>query len=1094
MKRRSKPLPIIIKTILLVVFWYCLTGSAGYNLTADQTGRLRLQKEYPQPEENVSRMRRVHPAESYLRSGREVRVPSRIANFDKLLVLLVDFQEDNDPNTTGNGKFMLEPDPDYPISLGAPPHDYQYFDAHLQAMRYYYLAASLGNYDLKYDIFPLEEDEKFAYTLPRQMAYYNPGMDNYNLFIQRIEEYFRDVFLIADSYGEIDFAEYGHYMIIHAGSDWQHDIYGDTPSDLPSFFIQVGEGKEVWVNDGTVKISNACNVPETISQDGRYGVINAVMAHEFGHSLGFVDLYNVNNFYPAVGYWDIMDSGGTGRLVTEGNDGELYAIEGGLPTLPNAWHRLMVWEDSFRDMGVYKEITEFRLDTAIPLTAASSLYDRDNPLPYFVKVPLNSTEYLLLENRHVDPDGDGGIAFRGAAPLTPGGFDYRVLLHPIGVYDDNLKPIYEYDWLLPGWMNRYGESFGGGIIVWHIDEQVIYNEGIIDSEGNFRSNYENNRVNTNYHRRGVRIIEADNIKDIGNPYSWYWYGTEYEPYFRYKPLIDEDGFFNGWSIYDEFNRVLSSNSKPPLLTNRGNPSIFKIYDISSSDGLMTFKYTYEPFEHTGILSEYSDTEYLAPPAGSSFLSARYEIPVFTGEGVRFFRHFYNPQNNEDEWIDFFGAFPFPYVPDYPVIVREQTGYPTQYYVAAGNKIIRISDDVGNYQKEVREFADKLSESPLLIETEDNLLLIVPTENELVVWSELDEETVGSFSLPEARICFDGSSLTVYSDGYLHSLSIETLSGGAVTRNDISTIKSVELPQAAEAPYNPVAYIDEANEGHNAVFMQNSKGDVYKLSQNSLSKLFRLETYTNKPATQLALGNIDDQVYLFFAAGEYLFALDIYGILAQDYPRFLENRDFTSFEEMRILNIDGSLILVLPVKDEGYLLYDFAEGIMYENSIVWNRPDFPDYFYWEGEEGTEESGFSNRLYFFFADNDKNLYESVFTTSEKNPIIWNGYRNNGWSVYEGKHVVRKEVYDTVNVYAFPNPARDGEVRIRIEGASDIIELQLFDITGKRLFNKVYDQNIGSRHEILWNTADMATGVYFGIVKTNGRTADFKVAIER
>jgi len=52
-----------------------------------------------------------------------------------------------------------------------------------------------------------------------------------------MEEYFKTALETADSSDqEIDFARYGHYMIIHSGSDWQHDIMGDTPSDLPSFF------------------------------------------------------------------------------------------------------------------------------------------------------------------------------------------------------------------------------------------------------------------------------------------------------------------------------------------------------------------------------------------------------------------------------------------------------------------------------------------------------------------------------------------------------------------------------------------------------------------------------------------------------------------------------------------------------------------------------------------------------------------------------------------------------------------------------------------------------------------------------------------
>ncbi len=1063
------------------------------SLTA-QSGRIELDKEFPGFEKSLSTQRRIHPAEQYFHSQQSLRRETRSDNFEKLLVLLVDFQEDNDPLSTGNGKFMLEPDPNYPISIGAPPHDYEYFTAILESMKFYYLAASLGNFELDYDIYPLENDSKFAYTLPHQMGYYNPGLNNYDLFIERIEQYFQDIFTVADSYGEIDFGQYAHYLIIHAGSDWQHDIFGDTPYDLPSFFIQIGEGKEVWVNDGTVMINHACNVPETISQDGRYGVINAVIAHEFGHSLGFVDLYNTSNFYPGVGYWDIMDSGGSGRLVTVGFDGELYAIEGGLPALPGAWHRLLVWGEVFKEMGLYKQITDLPIGISIALEAASSLYNQQNPVPRFVRVDLNATEYLLLENRNVDPDGDGGIAFRGAAPITPGGVDYRVLLYPTAIHDDDVKPIYEYDWLLPGWINRFGESFGGGLVVWHIDEKVIFEEGITYEDGTFASNYEINRVNANANRRGVRIIEADNIYDIGNPYSWYWYGTEYEPFFRYKPMLDIDGFFINWS-YEPFSNTLSSRSKPPLLTNSGYPSLYRIYDISSPSGLMSFKYSFEPFEHTGVLNDDLKISYLGSPASSSFLNAMTEMPIFTDEGVRFQRHFFEPENDLDVWEDFFGAFSFPYSPTKPVVSYQEAGSATKFYVTSGNKLIKIADDVGNFTQVIMEFDNEIIETPLLIEKNNDLLLVISTENELIIKSEFELELENPLylSIPESRVCYDGDFLWALSQNSIWFINFEYLIDQQDHSDPLLLFNSYDLPVTLGTDYYPVVFSDIYDVSTNALFFQADNGDIYKVRQEQdglsgrfLEKFFTLGQYTFEKPTQLSLGNIQNRVYIFFAAGEHLFAVDINGNLARGYPRYLENKHFLPKGDIRILDIDEQTLLVLPVREEGYLLYEYDSGLIFEYSIIWDKPDFPDHFYWEEE--------SERLYFFFADDNGYLYENIFTATEANPIIWNGYRNNGWGVYRGIHIIDTTPSETVIAYAFPNPARTGEVRIRVEGAQNRIDLQLFDISGKRLLNQVFQEEIATVHDIILNTSKMATGVYFGVVKTNGKTTNFKLAIEK
>jgi len=1056
----------------------------------DNSGRLEVSKEYPLPEESRATQRRIHPSEAYFRSRKVVREEIRSDNFNRLLVLLVDFQEDNDPRTTGNGKFMLEPDPEYPVSLDAPPHDYEFFTAHMEALKYYYLAASLGNYELDYDIYPRENDPKFAYTLPNQMAYYNPGMDNQELFIERIEEYFRDIFTIADSDGEIDFAQYAHFMIIHAGSDWQHDVYGDTPSDIPSFFIQIGDGKEVWVNDGTVKISHACNVPETISQDERYGVINAVVAHEFGHSLGFVDLYNVNNFSPAVGYWDIMDSGGAGRLSLQGYDGEWYALEGGLPALPGAWHRLLVWGDELKDMGVYKQINDFPVGEEIPLTAASSLFDSDNPLPYFVRVPLNATEYLLLENRHVDPDGDGGIAFRGAAPITPGQSDYRVLLHPIEVYDDDeMSPIYEYDWLLPGWLNSQGESFGGGVIAWHIDEQIIFNEGVIDSEGNFRSNYDNNSINTVRSRRGIRIIEADNIDDIGNPYSWYWYGTEYEPYYRYKPVLDSEGYFLRWSP-EVFNRELSSISKPPLLTNSGYPSIYRIYDISSSAGRMSLKYTFEPFIHTGVLSNDLVITHLAKPAATTFIfPALTELPVFTEGGVVFYRHLYDTMMGYDDWNEASDIFEFPYVPTQPLISHVQQGYPTEHYVTSGDKVIRISENRGSFEQILVELGSEVVESPILYERDQETLLFIPTTEGIKIWNE-DEGILAEFLFDNARIAFNGNDLFAAARDKLVHIPLVTVHKEEKSREEVAVY---DLPGLTGC-YYPVYYNDEENYFHNALFIQDDEGNLYKLRNQSLNRIFSPAQYTEAKPTQLALAQVEDQVNIFFAAGEYLFALDLYGNLERGYPHYIENRHIAGNRDLRVIELEGETVLLLPVEDEGYLFYEFAGGFLPEYSVVWDRPtslledlaDYSDHLYWE-----EISG---RLYYFFTDSNNYLYENIISSTDFNPIIWNGFRHNNWNMYSGIHRVDTTPQEQVKAYAFPNPARAGEVRIRVEGAEEKIELQLYDISGKRLFTRVYDDNIGSVHDILWNTGNIATGVYFGIIRTNGRKVDFKVAIEK
>ncbi|MBM4404301.1 MAG: hypothetical protein FJ042_08010, partial [Candidatus Cloacimonetes bacterium] len=145
-------------------------------------------------------------------------------NYNRLLVILVDFQEEmpDDPLTTGNGKFLLAPDSTWKTTIGSPPHDRAFFEANMEALRFYYLAVSYGSYDLEFDVWPKDRQ---AYTLPHSMGYYKPPNATADVFIARMEEYFKVAFETADALDpQIDFGSYGHYMIIHAGSDWQHDV------------------------------------------------------------------------------------------------------------------------------------------------------------------------------------------------------------------------------------------------------------------------------------------------------------------------------------------------------------------------------------------------------------------------------------------------------------------------------------------------------------------------------------------------------------------------------------------------------------------------------------------------------------------------------------------------------------------------------------------------------------------------------------------------------------------------------------------------------------------------------------------------------
>jgi len=118
--------------------------------------------------------RKIHPLEYKLSGTRRIDSTNR-RDFNKLLVLLIEFQEDSLSTTTGNGKF-LQDDTGYTFPIAKPPHDQTYFALQLDALKYYYDAVSLGDFQVETDIFPqaVIGEDFTGYTLPHEMSYYYP--------------------------------------------------------------------------------------------------------------------------------------------------------------------------------------------------------------------------------------------------------------------------------------------------------------------------------------------------------------------------------------------------------------------------------------------------------------------------------------------------------------------------------------------------------------------------------------------------------------------------------------------------------------------------------------------------------------------------------------------------------------------------------------------------------------------------------------------------------------------------------------------------------------------------------------------------------
>ncbi|MCD4777194.1 MAG: M6 family metalloprotease domain-containing protein [Candidatus Aegiribacteria sp.] len=377
--------------------------------------------------------------------GIAIAGPGKIDGSDDTMnvcMIRAQFLEDFTDETSGNGIIDLEAD---------PPHNREYFQGIADNLALYYEDVSGGQLILSIDVYPSSPNG--AYTLQHQMMYYGDDSNS----MQGACLLLRDAVLLADE--DIDFSQYDAVIIVHAGAGQEADILRNSPGDIGSVFLTLtdlirylpGAGSDyqgIPTSDG-VHIREGVIAPEQESQDGfGLGVLGTI-CHEFGHQLGLPDLYDTNTGHVGIGGWDLMGYG-------------QWMMSGYWPSSLSAWSRVYLgWNTPSVTSG-----------------GTFTLAFNDSIL----KVPLTGSEYLLIENRQRDPDGD----------------------HMCG--------IHEHDFGLPG----------SGILIWHIDETRL---------GEYLAA---NMVNVDPDHKGVDLEEADGIQDFDYslPDIYGYEGSEFDPWFR----------------------------------------------------------------------------------------------------------------------------------------------------------------------------------------------------------------------------------------------------------------------------------------------------------------------------------------------------------------------------------------------------------------------------------------------------------------------------------------------------------------------------------------------------------------------------------
>ena len=482
----------------------------------------------------------------------------------RIAAIRVSFMADETPGTTGNGSFLLNAviDTCGRYTIDPVPHDRSYFESQLVAVNNYYRSVSYGKFGLDLDqstVFPHTDDG--SYILPEKMDYYHP-YNQTDLHDQRVTELFRDAIETAYNNDEIDFSNYDHVVVFHAGigQDFSLPFLDPTPEDIPSTFID-GDMLQEYVGGvlqfGTATINQGIILPETQNHlfyqeseniflnteepcDYQYG-LTGTFALMLGFAIGLPPLWDTNSGQSGIGIFGLMDQGS--------NNGR-----GLIPSPPDAWSRKFAgWE------------LPLILTPSIMINLPSRSEDN------LVQIPINETEYFLIENRtnwyqgNMYIDSTRYLIYKKTERYPP---FVEVLFDSVAIEKDEngvVTAIPDYDLGLPA----------SGLLIWHIDENKIF------------SSLDNYLVNGDRANRGVDLEEADGAQDIGFP-SIFLFSDPSAGYFG-------DVWFKGNPEYERANPSMEGLAPefgtftyPSTVSNEGASTFITIGDISFQADTMSF--------------------------------------------------------------------------------------------------------------------------------------------------------------------------------------------------------------------------------------------------------------------------------------------------------------------------------------------------------------------------------------------------------------------------------------------------------------------------------------------------------------------------
>jgi hypothetical protein len=957
----------------------------------------------------------------------------------KILAVMVSFKQDQDGTTFGNGKFGSIYTQNYGNEILDPlPHDKAYFESHLQFVKNYFENVSKGKLAIEYTV--LQDTFSVSQTMRNYSP--DPGSDDFT----RLGDFSIEAWELADQINPgFDFSAYDVFLIFHAGVGRDVSLPGSIGNerDLPSVYLSLNAFKELYgesfngisVSNGAFKITNSMIIPETESREletisGTFLfeiTINGLLCASVASHLGLPDLFDTETGLSAIGRFGLMDGQG------------IFAYLGAYPPEPSPWSKIRLgWADP-----VIMDIAGGDLNLVTNLAAAIN----DTVI---LKIPLNSAEYYLVENRIRDANNDGS-----KVTLSVGGnvITKTFLTDTTGYQSfdiDSLAGVIldvdEYDWALPG----------NGIVIWHVDENVI-NEKIAE-----------NKINTDKNRRGVDIEEADGVQDIGERFFTI-FGDEV-----IGEGTDED-FWYASNPAELFQNLFNKETRPSTLTNTGANSLITIKDFSEIDNRMSFKVEFgdsvikplfkQKIEHSekpqSISSlEFGDSVWFLINYPSSLVISNgnivlYEIENFSvlKPSTRLVQNRIHIYGSVDSILNYWISDGINIRYD-SLNIHEKITTPVLINRSSSGFIYEIAFGTARGKLFRYTLGDIVTGDPPLIET------IELGENYLINMLSVDSDFYAAIATLPSNPSFSDLPLFLSSEGsaILDGLPIDLVT--TVDRNGI--YKSI---------------------------VRTSNGKVHSILNGVVDNKFELNNhYPLMPSIILTDQKLDGNHYIIV---NNIFEIQSYnsqGSQADNFP-FIEDADvfntpavsgdFEGDNKREIISskLNGDIFAVDG--GSGNLIHGFPLSI---GGFVQTAPSLFNY-----QDKTCLATI----------NEDNLLIAWTIGSTRGKIKWKElYANNENTSFvpaaENTNRIN-EFFPENRAYNYPNPVYEGTTNIRYYVSEDSkINIKIFDLAGDYVAELNDEAQGGMDNETIWNVGDVQSGVYFARIEANSTSGKTEQAV--